>query len=542
MFHLALLALILLPNKNKIFMKETSSPHFLDKQTFFALALVFISWILWERHIREKYRTDPSAKKEQIAQNIPSQRKDIKTAPSQKFKQHIFEDEDWKVQFSSEGLGIKSVSLKKFLDRKENIIQFNPEGLFFEIREKEGAVPFKVRKVSQNQYQAEGVSGQTSYYVSMRIFPYYIDYHIDFRSKKSPSFFIKTVDIPKKGAEGMIQGLLSGAEPGMSLFAQNSKTTKRFLYADDQEGDEWELAQVNALGLGTRYFGYAFSNQSARTPHLYFKEDLNIWEVFLNFSPPVYGEMPSIKYRVFFGPKSLPVLKKIDSQLVSWVNFGFLSWLAKFILFFLELAFSISQNWGFSIILLTLFVRILLFPLNLSAYRSMKVMKDIQPEMMSLRKKFSDDPKKMNQEILNLMKRKKAQPLGGCLPMLLQFPIFFALYRVLAESFELYKAPFFGWIQDLSVKDPFYVLPVLMGLSMYFQQKITPTNMDPAQEKVLKFLPIIFTFFMINLPSGLTLYIFVSTLFGLAQQYYFLQRSDLKIKEKQVVKKIKKKE
>ena len=210
--------------------------------------------------------------------------------------------------------------------------------------------------------------------------------------------------------------------------------------------------------------------------------------------------------------------------MVSWVDFGFLAGLAKIILAFLKISFLITKNWGLSIILLTVFVRILLFPLNLSAYRSMKIMKKIQPEIQVLRKKYKKDMKVMNEQMLALMKKNKARPLGGCLPMLLQFPIFFALYRVLGESFELYQAPFFGWIKDLSLKDPFYVVPVLMGLSMYVQQKITPTNMDPAQEKVLRILPFIFTLFMINLPSGLNLYILVSTLFGLVQQYYFMKK------------------
>lgn len=121
------------------------------------------------------------------------------------------------------------------------------------------------------------------------------------------------------------------------------------------------------------------------------------------------------------------------------------------------------------------------------------------------------------------MKTNKVNPLGGCLPMLLQFPVFLALYQVLGHSIELYQAPFIFWIKDLSLKDPFYLLPVLMGLTMFFQQKVTPNTMDPAQAKIMAFMPLIFTFFMVSLPSGLTLYIFISSLFGVLQQIYFLK-------------------
>ena len=162
-------------------------------------------------------------------------------------------------------------------------------------------------------------------------------------------------------------------------------------------------------------------------------------------------------------------------------------------------------------------------PFNIYSFKSMKIMQKLQPEMQRLRERYKDDPQTMNREVMDLMKRNKANPLGGCLPMLLQLPVFIALYSVLGQSIELYRAPFFLWITDLSVHDKFFVLPVLMGITMYVQQKITPNTMDPAQAKVLQFMPIIFTAFMLFLPSGLTLYIFVSTLFGIIQQYVFMR-------------------
>ena len=151
----------------------------------------------------------------------------------------------------------------------------------------------------------------------------------------------------------------------------------------------------------------------------------------------------------------------------------------------------------------------------------MRTMSRIQPYIKQIQEKYKEDPQTKNKKIMELMKEYKANPFMGCLPMLLQIPIFFALYRVLASSIELYRAPFLFWIQDLSLKDPYYILPVLMGATFFIQQKITPSTMDSTQKKVMMSMPILFTLFTLGLPSGLTLYIFTSSLFGLLQQLWF---------------------
>lgn len=201
--------------------------------------------------------------------------------------------------------------------------------------------------------------------------------------------------------------------------------------------------------------------------------------------------------------------------------------IARPILKLLKLIHEGVPNWGLAIILLTIVVRLIVLPFNIYSYRSMKVMQKLQPEMNRVRERYKDLPAdqklQMNQEIMDLMKKHKANPMGGCLPMLLQLPVFLALYQVLGQSIELYRAPFFLWITDLSSKDSYFVLPVLMGGAMFLNQKMTPTTMDPAQAKIMMWMPLIFSFFMISLPSGLTLYIFVSTLFGIGQQYYFVR-------------------
>lgn len=177
-------------------------------------------------------------------------------------------------------------------------------------------------------------------------------------------------------------------------------------------------------------------------------------------------------------------------------------------------------NYGLAIIFLTLLIRVLFHPLTKKSYVSMREMQRIQPQIAKLKEKFKDDRQEQQKQIMDLMRSNKVNPMGGCLPLLVQMPIFFALYRLLYNSVELYQAPFFGWIADLSAKDPYYVMPVLMGGAMFLQQKMTPSaTMDPAQQKVMMFMPVIFSFFMIALPSGLVIYILFSTLLQLASQY-----------------------
>ena len=178
---------------------------------------------------------------------------------------------------------------------------------------------------------------------------------------------------------------------------------------------------------------------------------------------------------------------------------------------------------GLAIILLTFFIRLGLLPINIKSYKSMKIMQKIQPQIQEIKEKHKSDPKQVNAEVMALMKKHKANPLGGCLPLFLQFPVFIALYRVLGESIELYQSPFVLWIEDLSLKDPYYVLPILAGLVYFIQQSITPMNLPKEQARLIKIMPLIFSVFMLALPSGLTLYLFVSGLFGLVQQFFFVK-------------------
>lgn len=230
---------------------------------------------------------------------------------------------------------------------------------------------------------------------------------------------------------------------------------------------------------------------------------------------------------LIFTKKSYDHLESLGSNLHLAVDFGILGIIAVPILRGLQFFYKYIPNYGIAIILLTLIIRLITFPLQWKSFKSMKKMQKIQPEITKLKEKYKDEPQKMQQETMALFKKAGANPLGGCLPMVAQMPIFFAFYKVLYAAVELVEAPFLGWINDLSVKDPYFVLPILMTVVMFLQQKLNPSvSTDPTQTKVLMFMPLIFGFIMKDLPAGLVLYICVSTVFGIIQQLFVYKTVD----------------
>lgn len=241
-------------------------------------------------------------------------------------------------------------------------------------------------------------------------------------------------------------------------------------------------------------------------------------------------ETREFHYEGYFGPKKLAYLKETGYKLAEAINFGWFDILAKPMLYLLNFFYSIFGNYGIAIILLTCLIKGTFWPITQKGMKSMKNMQKLQPKVTKLREKHKDDPARMNQEMMALYKTYKVNPVGGCLPMLIQIPFFFALYRVLMAAIELRHAPFMLWINDLSAPDRLMigfdipvlhgipVLTILMGASMYLQQKMTPTTADPTQARIMQFLPIIFTVMFINFASGLVLYWFVNNLLSILQQ------------------------
>ena len=335
------------------------------------------------------------------------------------------------------------------------------------------------------------------------------------------------------GEEGRTSFWFSSGEPlryrvrlnSIPLMLDNGQSRRFISFSQDLES--------HALGEGERrdgmlkWFGLDFNYHlfavifPERVPLAFRTEGEGAFVV--DTSNP----MEAFGFDLLFAKKNYDLLESYGDGLHMAVDLGFFGIIGVPILRGLQWLYGYIPNYGVGIVLITLFIRILTFPLQYKSFKSMKKMQKIQPDMQRIREKFKDDPQRMQKETMELFKKAGANPLGGCLPLLLQMPILFAFYQVLYNAVELVGAPFVAHIDDLSVKDPFYILPVLCTLSMFLNQKLTPMAMtDPTQKKIMAFMPLLFGFIMKDLPSGLVLYIVVSTIFGIAQQLLVYRMAD----------------
>jgi len=251
-------------------------------------------------------------------------------------------------------------------------------------------------------------------------------------------------------------------------------------------------------------------------------DEKNILKVRGTLSPISIPPKQAIKipYRIYLGPKEIRPLKELGVGAEKLLDFGFFSIVAKPILWFLNLTNSVTGNYGIDIIIVSILIKIIFLPLTQISMKSMKEMQKVQPEMTRLRETYKNDKARLQQEIMLLYKRRKINPMSGCLPMLIQIPVFIALYNALQNAIEMRHAPFFWWIKDLSAKDPIYITPLIMGATMVLQQKMTPTSADPTQAKMFMLMPIMFTFLFLSFPSGLVLYWLVNNVLSITHQYY----------------------
>ncbi|MGB5812916.1 MAG: membrane protein insertase YidC [Polyangiales bacterium] len=257
--------------------------------------------------------------------------------------------------------------------------------------------------------------------------------------------------------------------------------------------------------------------------------DGSLFEATLTY-PPVEvksGETTTFRMAVYAGPKDFDALEKFGHQATNVIDLGWFSFIARGMSWLLRFIYDFIGNWGFAIILLTILVRVLLLPFVIPQFRNMAKQRALKPEIDKINELFKDDREKKGAAMMELWRKNKVNPLGGCLPVLLQMPIFFALYQTLSTSIELYHAPFIWWWTDLSSPDPFYVLPIILGALMFIQQKLTPVQMDPTQAKVMLYaMPLMMTFFMLLLPTGLCLYMVTSSAIGITQQRYMYWQMD----------------
>lgn len=254
--------------------------------------------------------------------------------------------------------------------------------------------------------------------------------------------------------------------------------------------------------------------------------------VFKTFAPKQIvpaGQSLSGTAKAYLGPKKTSELKLLQAGLENAIDYGWFGFLAGPMLWLMQTLHGMIPSWGLAIILLTFIVKILLYPINKKSMASMKAMQQLQPKLEEIRKKFPNDKQKQNEEVMQLFRTHKVNPVGGCLPMLLQLPIYFALYRVLWNAIELYHTPFLHY-KDLSAPDPHFIAPIIMGVFMFLQQQLTPNpSTDPSQKKMMMFMPIFFTAIMLFLPVGLVIYICINTSMSVAQQY--MMRKDISLRD-----------
>jgi YidC/Oxa1 family membrane protein insertase len=251
-------------------------------------------------------------------------------------------------------------------------------------------------------------------------------------------------------------------------------------------------------------------------------DDKNLLKASFITSPLSISPMQAVKipYRIYLGPKDEDKLKALGVGAEKLVDFGFFTIVAKPLLWFLRLTNTVTKNFGIDIIILSILIKIIFLPLTQISFKSMKEMQKVQPEMARLKETYKNDKARLQQEMMLLYKRRKINPMSGCLPMLIQIPVFIALYNALQNGIEMRHAPLFLWIRDLAAKDPIYITPLIMGATMVIQQKMTPTAADPAQAKMFMLMPIMFTFLFLNFPSGLVLYWLINNVLSISHQYY----------------------
>ncbi|MBP9706428.1 MAG: membrane protein insertase YidC [Oligoflexales bacterium] len=284
--------------------------------------------------------------------------------------------------------------------------------------------------------------------------------------------------------------------------------------------------KIQIIGVDYHYFLAAllpFSDNLSYSVQMRHQEALNVCKMDITLSQGqgmiAPGEKATLSFKTYVGPKALNILKKHDKNLEATLDLGIFDFIAQPMLIALVWINGIVGNYGIAIILITILLKILFYPLQKQATVSMHRMKELQPQMTALREKFKEDPRRQQQELMKFMSVNKVNPMKGCLPILPQIPVWFAFFRMLSTAIELRHAPFFGWIADLSSKDPYYVTPILLGIVYYIQQKVTPTsmNLDKTQEKIMQFIPVFFAVLMITMPSGLVIYMLANAVMTIFQ-------------------------
>jgi YidC/Oxa1 family membrane protein insertase len=542
----------------------------MEKRTVIAFILSFLVLIIWSFLFAPKFEQKPPAEREpkplgpveEVASkpdsSVPDETPAPQRTPTTASEKHIVvETPLYKITFSNVDAAIKSVKLKKYR------LTTDPQAPFVELVTLEGGARdflkgrFFYRPATQSDTLAYEVSDE-----AIRLAPDSAPRDLVFEAMNADGIlihqtfrfypdnyaidmFVSVRNHSDDRVEGRFHASLTNLPPRekKSYYAFNGVA----LLLDDELEEFAPKKLKDGMSVSGRIGWMAYEVDyfiAAIIPDTPEKASVDGRLLASGAVESVYGapavtmapqEQVENRFTLYLGPRELSVLQQLDKGLDRAINFGWTDIIAKPLLHLLRFFNQYVKNYGVSIILLTILVKILFWPLTHKSYKSMKEMQKLQPLMAKLREKYKNDKQQMNKELMGLYKTYKVNPMGGCLPMVIQIPVFFALFRILGNSIELRHAPFLLWINDLSAPDrlfnfpfqipfmsPPYGIPVLtllMGASMFIQQKMTPTPGDPTQAKVMMFLPVIFTVMFINFPSGLVLYWLVNNLLSIGQQY-----------------------
>jgi YidC/Oxa1 family membrane protein insertase len=545
----------------------------MDKRTIVAFALSFLVLILWSVFFgsQPEQRTEPQVTEEETQKRVaPAPEPSAATlrpseppaqAPEAEEKEIIVETPLYMAAFSNVGPVLKSFRLKKYhltTDDQSPLVELahGKTGLL-RIRldpfQKDGEAPLVFNASETALVLGSESSPKELVFTATTAGGISIRQSFLFDPARYPiELTVTYVNRTERALEGAVTARLANLPPkektsyyaftGLSLFLDGKL---KQLEADDFEKEEKAFSgAIQWISYQEDYFMAAVIPEKAQAAVRFAGRMLPSGILEGTWARPTDavnpGEQISSRFTLFLGPRDLSVLKDIGRDLDQAINFGWFDIIAKPLLYALRFFNGYVHNYGIAIIILTVLIKILFWPLTHKSYKSMKEMQKLQPLMAKLREKYKGNREQMNKELMGLYKTYKVNPMGGCLPMVIQIPVFFALFRILGNSIELRHAPFFLWINDLSAPDrlfrfsfeiPFMtapygipVLTLLMGASMFIQQKMTPTPGDPTQAKIMLLLPVIFTAMFINFPSGLVLYWLVNNVLSIGQQYRIIKR------------------
>ncbi len=500
----------------------------MDRNFFVAMALCAGIYLAWSNYyVKQLPQTTPAQTVSQDNQTtVPSATAPVALAVNTNkqntdpVKKVILGDEQYSVTINSLGGIVESTKFNYKKMPSDTIAELisGSGNLFLGTTSKDWTyisnINYQTLKVGEKiatlTFEDDNVKIERQYTLKNEI--YSLEHQLKIHFKKARPDYITTGIRTKKEVK-QAENERRNAYYILKSGTTESHATDKFL-----EGKE-NINEGRWTGVSSRYFLSALVHRDDENFPAFQGKENESTETELKLVYKTKADDLNISQRLFYGPKDVSILKAAGSNLELGVDFGWFTFLAYPMLFLLKWFHGFVNNFGIAIILLTVVVKIITYPLTYKSMKGMKKMQKFQPQMQKLKEKYADDKQKMNQEMMQLMKSSGYNPMGGCFPILIQMPVFIALYNVLYGAIDLFNQPFFGWIHDLSLKDPFYITPIALSGLMFLQQKLTPQSpgMDPNQQKMMTFMPLIFGFMMMSLPAGLTLYMLVNSVVSILQ-------------------------